>query len=79
MKTASHQELLPQIPGITPTQATLLEASGVASPEDLARSNPDKLLRWMAEVNSETRLVRRLPSLEHVSSWVRAARSFQPV
>ena len=73
-----YREPLNLVPGITRTQATLLEASGVRSPEDLARNNPDKLLRWMTEVNAEKRLVRRLPELQQVRQWVEGAQNLQP-
>jgi predicted RecB family nuclease len=73
-----QSESLHYIPGITRSQAGLLEASGVKSTDDLAKNHPEKLLRWMAEVNADRRLVRRLPSLEQVSHWIGEARSLQP-
>ncbi|TLD71203.1 DUF4332 domain-containing protein [Phragmitibacter flavus] len=71
-------ESLHHIPGITRSQAGLLEASGVKSTEDLAKNHPEKLLRWMTEVNADQRIVRRLPDLNQVAQWINEARSLQP-
>lgn len=73
-----HRESLHQLPGITRSLANLLAASGVNSPEDLAKNHPEKLLRWMAEVNAEQRIVRRLPDLSQVAKWIESTRQLQP-
>lgn len=65
------------LPSLLPDHAKLLAASGVHSLEELARSQPDKLLRWMEEVNAEQRLVRRLPDLSSVREWIEHARTAQ--
>lgn len=71
---------LPQLAQILPTLeksfAPLLTASGITSPSDLAKNQPDKLLRWMEEVNEEQRLVRKLPTLDTVREWIRQAQSW---
>lgn len=79
MKPANQNAPLQGIRGLTQSQANLLEASGVRSTDQLAKNHPEKLWRWMAEVNSETRIVRRLPSLESVKAWVFQAKSWQLV
>ncbi|HSJ02253.1 MAG: DUF4332 domain-containing protein [Verrucomicrobium sp.] len=66
-------------PTATPLEgpfAPLLTASGVRSSGELARNQPEKLLRWMEEVNAEQRLVRKLPTLETVRDWINQAQSW---
>jgi hypothetical protein len=63
------------LPSLLPDHARLLAASGVHSLDELARNQPEKLLRWMEEVNAEQRLVRRLPDLGSVREWVEHART----
>lgn len=60
-------------PSLDKSHAALLTASGIRSIADLARSQPDKLWRWMEEVNAEQRLVRKMPTLEAVRGWIREA------
>lgn len=52
----------------------LLQACGVHSAADLAKNNPEKLLRWMEEVNSERHIVRQLPSRQMVCDLVSSAK-----
>lgn len=75
MKHNNTTPVLKNIPGITSSQATLLEAAGVRSADELAQNHPDKLYRWMTEVNLEQRIVRRMPTLESVTQWVFNART----
>lgn len=72
-----YSESLHRLLGITRSQAALLVASGVNSPEDLAKNHPEKLLRWMAEVNAEQRIVRRMPDLAQISHWIENMRQLQ--
>jgi hypothetical protein len=67
------------IPTLKPPFTELLKASGVRSTQDLARNHPAKLLRWMEEVNSEKRIVRRMPPIESVTEWVEVAQHQHPV
>lgn len=66
------------IPTLKPPFTELLKASGVCSTQDLARNHPAKLLRWMEEVNSEKRIVRRMPPIESVTEWVEVAQHQYP-
>ncbi|MFZ4763373.1 MAG: DUF4332 domain-containing protein [Roseimicrobium sp.] len=63
------------VPTLQPPYTELLRASGVRDTYELARNHPGKLLRWMEEVNHDQRLVRKLPSLDMVCDWVRAAQA----
>ncbi len=76
MNAENSTQMFP-IPTLKPPFAELLKASGVASTQDLARNHPAKLLRWMTEVNSEKRIVRRMPAIESVTEWVQVAQRQQ--
>jgi hypothetical protein len=67
------------IPTLKPPFTDLLKASGVRSTQELARNHPAKLLRWMEEVNSEKRIVRRMPPIESVAEWVEVAQHQHPM
>ncbi len=75
MKTSSSPSDFRKIPGLTLSVRRLLQASGVNGLVDLAKSHPSKLWRWMAEVNADQRLVRRMPQMAAVVTWVEMAKS----
>lgn len=72
-----NQTITFPIPTLKAPYTDLLKASGVASTADLARNQPNKLLRWMEEVNAEQRIVRRMPTLDSIAEWVENAQSRQ--
>lgn len=76
MTTNNITPLTQILPAAEKSFASLLSASGISSPTDLAKNQPEKLLRWMEEVNSEQRLVRKLPTLDTVREWIRQAQSW---
>lgn len=76
MTTNNITPLTQILPAAEKSFASLLSASGITSPTDLAKNQPEKLLRWMEEVNSEQRLVRKLPTLDTVREWIRQAQSW---
>ena len=60
--------------------AELLKKSGVDTVKELRNRNPENLLAKMIEVNSAGRqLVRALPSLSMVQSWVTLAKELDPM
>jgi predicted flap endonuclease-1-like 5' DNA nuclease len=63
-----------RIKGVAEEYSDLLEASGVDTVPELAQRNPVNLLNKMVEINSEKRLVRRLPTQREVSNWVEHAK-----
>lgn len=65
---------LARVKGIGSEYADLLEASGVDTVPELARRSPENLVEKMAQVNEEKKLVRRLPVLSQVESWVAQAK-----
>lgn len=72
MNTTEPTKTFP-IPTLKPPYTDLLKASGVRSAQDLAKNHPAKLLRWMEEVNSEQRIVRKMPELASVTEWISLA------
>lgn len=69
----NHVDLF-RIKGVASEYADLLEAAGVDTVPELAQRKPENLLEKMAAVNSEKKLVRRLPLLAQVKDWVEQAK-----
>jgi hypothetical protein len=57
----------------------LLEEAGVDTVKELRNRNPDNLYTSIIKTNEQKRLVRRIPSLKQVKSWVKQAKSIPPV
>ncbi|HDQ05625.1 MAG TPA: DUF4332 domain-containing protein, partial [Candidatus Bathyarchaeota archaeon] len=66
---------LMRIKGVGEEYSDLLEEAGVDTVVELAQRNPDNLYAKLLEVNEEKNLVRRLPNLEDVTSWVNQAKT----
>lgn len=64
-----------RVKGIGEEYSDLLEAAGVDTVVELSHRVPENLRAKLAEVNQEKRLVRKLPSLSQVQSWVAQAKS----
>ena len=64
-----------RIKGISSQYAELLEAAGVDTVKELAQRNPNNLLQAMIEANNKRKMVRRVPAVAQVTSWVEAAKS----
>jgi len=64
-----------RIKGIGSEYSQLLEAAGVDTVPELAQRNPEHLLEKMTAVNAEKKLIRRLPVLSQVQSWVEQAKA----
>jgi predicted flap endonuclease-1-like 5' DNA nuclease len=64
-----------RIHGIGKEYAELLEAAGVDTVPELAQRVPANLLEKMADANAQKKLVRHLPALTHVESWVSQAKN----
>ena len=70
---------LTRIKGVSTQYADLLEAAGVDSVPELAQRNPENLRRKLVEVNKGKKLVRQLPTLAQVESWVAQAKNLPRV
>jgi uncharacterized membrane protein len=68
-----------RIRGIGQEYAELLEAAGVDTVPELAQRVPANLHEKMAAANAEKKMVRRLPDLGLVESWVAQAKSLPRV
>jgi len=66
---------LMRIKGVGSEYGDLLEAAGVDTVRELARRNPENLHAALLEANERKHLVRRVPSLADVRSWVAMAKT----
>jgi predicted flap endonuclease-1-like 5' DNA nuclease len=62
-----------RINGIGEQYSDLLAAAGVETVLELAQRRPDHLHAKLVETNEAKKLVRVVPSLEHVTDWVQQA------
>jgi predicted flap endonuclease-1-like 5' DNA nuclease len=69
-----------RVKGIGGEYAELLKKSGVDTVKELKNRNPENLLAKMTEINSAGKpLVRSLPTLAAVQSWIEQAKEFDPI
>ena len=78
LEWVNHADLF-RIKGVSEEYADLLEEAGVDTVVELAQRNPANLLEKMTEVNGQKNLVRRLPVLSQVESWVAQAKQLPRV
>ncbi|MCW1886153.1 DUF4332 domain-containing protein [Luteolibacter flavescens] len=64
---------LVDIEGIGPDDAELLEATGWADAQTLAKADPEVLTREIADANAMLRIVARTPERRKVERWIAAA------
>jgi predicted flap endonuclease-1-like 5' DNA nuclease len=67
-----------RIKGIAGQYAELLEAAGVDTVKELRSRNAENLAAKMSEVNAAKKLVRKVPSVKVVASWIDQARFLPP-
>jgi predicted flap endonuclease-1-like 5' DNA nuclease len=70
---------LSRINGIGDQYADLLEAAGVDSVTELATRNAESLHLKLTEINQEKRLVRQVPGIAQVTTWVEEAKKLPRV
>ena len=70
---------LMRISGIGEEYSELLEAAGVDTVKELRNRNPENLYQAMLEANQQRSMVRRVPHLSEVQSWVEQAKQLEPV
>ena len=68
-----------RIKGIGEEYSDLLEEAGVDTVPELAQRNPENLMLKLADINGQKNLVRRLPVLSQVESWVKQAKELPRV
>jgi PAS domain S-box-containing protein len=69
---------LMRIKGVGEEYSELLERAGVDTVKELRNRVPKNLLEAMAKENETHKLVRRLPTLGDVESWVKEAKESEP-
>jgi len=70
---------LMRIKGVGEEYSELLERAGVDTVKELRNRNPKNLLETMTKENETHKLVRRLPNITEVDSWVKEAKESEPV
>ncbi len=78
LEWVNHADLF-RIKGVGEEYSDLLEEAGVDTVPELAQRNPEHLVAKLREVNDEKKLVRRLPPLSSVESWVAQAQQLPRV
>jgi predicted flap endonuclease-1-like 5' DNA nuclease len=78
LEWVNHVDLF-RIKGVASEYADLLEAAGVDTIPELAQRNAENLVQKMTEVNLAKKLVRRLPVLSQVASWIEQAKKLPRV
>jgi len=68
----NHADLF-RIKGIGEEYSDLLEEAGVDTVPELAQRNAGNLFAKLIEINAEKKLVRRVPTLAQVTSWIEQA------
>ncbi len=67
-----------RVPGIGEEYSDLLEEAGVDTVKELRNRNPENLHHAIREVNDRKKLVRQVPGLSQVESWIKAAKELDP-
>jgi len=68
-----------RIKGVGEEYSDLLEAAGVDTVKELRNRNPVNLFEALKATNDKEHLVRRIPSLAAVKTWVEHAKSLEPI
>ncbi len=76
LEWVNHVDLF-RIKGVGEEYSDLLEEAGVDTVVELAQRKPENLLAKMVEVNAAKKLVRQLPVLAQVVSWVEQAKKLE--
>lgn len=73
LEWVNHADLY-RIKGVGSEYSDLLEAAGVDTVPELAQRKAENLHQKLIEVNQAKKLVRRLPVLSQVESWIEQAK-----
>jgi predicted flap endonuclease-1-like 5' DNA nuclease len=74
LEWVNHADLY-RIKGVASEYSDLLEEAGVDTVVELAQRKPENLMEKFTSVNKQKKLVRRLPVLSQVESWVKQAKT----
>lgn len=78
LKWANMADLM-RIKGVGEEFSELLEVAGVDTVKELSKRRADNLHKAMLEANEKRKMVRQLPGLAQVESWVAQAKAIEPV
>ncbi|HEY3345055.1 MAG TPA: DUF4332 domain-containing protein [Anaerolineaceae bacterium] len=78
LEWVNHVDLF-RVKGVGSEYADLLEEAGVDTVPELSKRVPENLVKKMQEVNTEKKLVRKVPTLSQVEDWVTQAKSLPRV
>lgn len=67
-----------RVKGVAGQYAELLEAAGVDTVKELRHRNPGNLAEKMRALNRDRHLVRAVPSLKSIESWIEQAGKLEP-
>ncbi len=78
LRWVNHVNLF-RIKGVQKQYAELLEAAGVDTVPELAQRNPSHLYPALVETNEKKQLVRKLPTEDQVTEWIKEAKTLPRV
>ncbi|MBN1668086.1 MAG: DUF4332 domain-containing protein [Anaerolineales bacterium] len=78
LEWVNHADLM-RVKGVGSEFSDLLEAAGVDTVKELRNRNPHNLHEAIVNINAEKQLVRRVPSLTEVQSWIEHAKLLDPL
>jgi predicted flap endonuclease-1-like 5' DNA nuclease len=78
LEWVNHVDLF-RIEGVGEEYSDLLEEAGVDTVPELARRNPENLHAQLIEINKTKALVRHVPGLSQVQSWIEQAKTLPRV
>ncbi len=78
LEWVNHVDLF-RIKGVAEEYADLLEEAGVDTVPELAQRKAENLFQKLVAVNEKKKLVRRLPVLSQVESWIEQAKKLPRV
>ena len=68
-----------RVKGVASQYAELLEGAGVDTVKELKHRNAENLAAKMEEVNASKKLVRKVPSVKVIASWIDQAKELPPM
>jgi predicted flap endonuclease-1-like 5' DNA nuclease len=78
LEWVNHADLF-RIKGVASEYSDLLEEAGVDSPAELAHRRADNLYQKIVEVNTQKKLVRKLPTQSQVANWIEQAKALPKI
>ena len=78
LEWVNHVDLM-RLDGVGSEFSDLLEAAGVDSPAELAQRNAANLAQTFQELNAARATVRRVPSEEVITGWIKQAKTLPKI